>query len=322
MLTIFFVLLLFSSNYAGAQDIHFSQIDLNPVLFNPAYAGFFEGQARFGLAYRNQWASVSKPYQTFAATAEASLMRNRYNFNGLNAGLMVFRDRAGSLNYGSTAANVMVSYYQSPTASTNNYLSVSLEAGYGQAGFDGDAADLMDSREIFEKDRCNYFTLGAGAAWFYQPSEDLVVRVALSARNLNRPHVSYLGNDSSRVSTKWNLYGRTEWRFSHNLSLIPLFAAQVQRKYHEVYFGTDLKWYLSEKQDLIAVWGGVCMRYADAMIFTVGAEYNAFVLAISYDSNMSKLVAASHSMGAFEIGLVYRLVPIHKRPGSLPCPIM
>ncbi len=318
----FVVCLIMAAPRSYAQDIHFSQIDLNPVLFNPAYAGFFEGKARFGLAYRNQWATVSKPYQTFAATAEASLMRNRYRYNGLNAGFMAYRDRAGALNYGSTAANIIVSYYQSPTASINNYLSVSIEAGYGQAGFDGDAADLMDNREIFEKDRCNYFTIGAGAAWFYQPEDDLIVRVALSARNLNRPHVSYLDNDSSRVSTKWNIYARTEWRFAYSLSVIPLLAAQVQHKYHEIYYGADLKWYLSEKQDLIAVWGGISFRHADAAIFTVGAEYNAFAFAISYDSNISKLAAASRSMGAIELGLIYRLVPIRKRLGSLPCPIM
>ena len=46
----FVVCLIMAAPRSYAQDIHFSQIDLNPVLFNPAYAGFFEGKARFGLA--------------------------------------------------------------------------------------------------------------------------------------------------------------------------------------------------------------------------------------------------------------------------------
>ncbi|MBR1516965.1 MAG: PorP/SprF family type IX secretion system membrane protein [Bacteroidales bacterium] len=304
------------------QDIHFSQIDLNPVLFNPAYAGFFEGTARFGLAYRNQWAKVSKPYQTFAATAEASVYRNRYHYNGINVGLLAYRDRAGSLDYGSTAANLIVSYYQSPTASNDQYLSFSVEAGYGQAGFDATGAELLDPKETFEKDHCTYLTIGAGAAWFYQPNENIIARAAISARNINRPNISYMGLDSSRLSTKWNLYGRTEWRFHPALAVVPIVALQLQRKYHEIYYGSDIKWYLRESTDHIVAFAGFMMRHADAAIFTLGAEYNAFAFAVSYDSNLSKLAVASQSFGALELGLVYRLVPIKKRIGALPCPIM
>ena len=64
-----------------AQDIHFSMFDLDPLLFNPAYSGFFDATARFGAVYRNQWASVSTPFQTVSATAEVALSRSRRNRN-------------------------------------------------------------------------------------------------------------------------------------------------------------------------------------------------------------------------------------------------
>ena len=57
------------------QDIHFSQVDADPVLLNPAYSGFYEGVGRFGMVYRNQWASVSIPYQTLAVSGEMALWR-------------------------------------------------------------------------------------------------------------------------------------------------------------------------------------------------------------------------------------------------------
>ena len=50
--------------------------DLDPLLFNPAYSGFFDATARFGAVYRNQWASVSIPFQTVTATAEMALLRS------------------------------------------------------------------------------------------------------------------------------------------------------------------------------------------------------------------------------------------------------
>ena len=53
-----------------AQDIHFSQFFASPVLVNPANTGNFNGVARLGLNYRDQWGSVSVPYQTFSTYAD------------------------------------------------------------------------------------------------------------------------------------------------------------------------------------------------------------------------------------------------------------
>ena len=70
------LILLTTLTTVGAQDIHFSQVDANPLLLNPAYAGFYDGAGRFGIIYRNQWASVSIPFQTFAITGEMALWRD------------------------------------------------------------------------------------------------------------------------------------------------------------------------------------------------------------------------------------------------------
>ena len=85
----------------AGQDIHFSQVDADPVLLNPAYAGFYQGTGRFGVVYRNQWASVSIPYQTVAVTGEAALWRGGTR-SGLSVGATVFNDDAGTLSYGTT----------------------------------------------------------------------------------------------------------------------------------------------------------------------------------------------------------------------------
>ena len=41
------LLLLLPLTHLRAQDIHFSQVDANPLLLNPAYAGFYNGAGRF-----------------------------------------------------------------------------------------------------------------------------------------------------------------------------------------------------------------------------------------------------------------------------------
>ena len=70
---IVFILILINS-FLNAQDIHFSQYYASPMTVNPAYTGMFNGTYRVGANYRNQWASVSVPYKTFAAYADYGLL--------------------------------------------------------------------------------------------------------------------------------------------------------------------------------------------------------------------------------------------------------
>src|SRR5262245_38456566 len=56
-----------------SQDVGFSQFYDQPLLRNPALAGFFDGDMRFTASYRNQWQSVTTPYRTFGLGTEFKL---------------------------------------------------------------------------------------------------------------------------------------------------------------------------------------------------------------------------------------------------------
>jgi hypothetical protein len=58
---------------SAAQDIHFSQFSETPLLRNPALAGIFSGDVRVQGVFRNQWNSVTVPYQTSSLNAEYKL---------------------------------------------------------------------------------------------------------------------------------------------------------------------------------------------------------------------------------------------------------
>ena len=62
--------LLFFQKNCHAQDIHFSQFFETPLLRNPALAGIFSGDLRIQAVYRNQWNSVTVPYQTTSLNGE------------------------------------------------------------------------------------------------------------------------------------------------------------------------------------------------------------------------------------------------------------
>ena len=317
------VLLLLSSPL-NAQDIHFSQIDINPILYDPAYSGFFDGIGRFGLTYRNQWSSVSKAFQTVAATAELSLLRRKRNGDGLNLGCILFSDRAGTLHYGTTAGNIILSYYKSLNSSNNSFLSGAIELGAGQAGFNTGDIVMEDPSDNMPSTAANFVTLGAGLAWFVQPNDDCFVKLGVSARNLNQPDISFLELDDARIERRFNAYARAEFRTWPNVALLPIAAASFQKQYREIIVGCDAKWYLSESSfRFLTLAAGMRYRWRDAATVEFSAEYNAFIFALSYDANISKLTPASKSIGAFELAIVYRLAKnnrVHRK--ALPCPIL
>lgn len=321
-----FVFFSFSANTSllRAQDIHFSQIDANPILFNPAYSGFFDGTGRFGVIYRNQWASVSRAFQTIAATAEVSLLRRRYYRDGLSLGFILYSDRAGTLSYGTTSGNVILSYYKALDAGNSSFISVAAEAGMGQAGFNTSDIELEDPTDDISETSVNFLSFGAGVAWFYEPNDDLYLKIGLSGRNLNRPNVTYLDQGDAFIERKFSAYARAEYRAFGDVAVLPLAAALVQRNYKEIMFGCDVKWYLSESSGhRLSIIGGLRYRWLDAALLELAVEYNAFLFTLTYDANISKLTPASHSVGSFEIGIVYRMVH-NKRVNrkAMPCPII
>ncbi|MBK8556789.1 MAG: type IX secretion system membrane protein PorP/SprF [Lewinellaceae bacterium] len=62
-----FVLCFASTVLLQAQDLHYSQPQINPLHFNPAQTGVFRGDWRVSGLYRSQWESVPVPYRSLAA---------------------------------------------------------------------------------------------------------------------------------------------------------------------------------------------------------------------------------------------------------------
>lgn len=304
----------------AAQDIHFSQVDADPVLLNPAYSGFYEGLGRFGVVYRNQWASVSVPFSTLAASGEMAVWRGGGR-RGLSVGGTLFADKAGTLNYGTVSGHLSTAYYQALNRSGSSVLSVGVEVGWAQSGFDPSQAEMEEAGEGFEVRKVHYPLFAAGLAWYWQPTPDFHLKAGLSLRNLNRPNISYMKLDETYLARRYSLFARAEYRCWQSISLLPVLMSQVQGKHREVVFGGDVKWYIEEGGSReVSLRAGVAMRAADALIANLMLEYNSLLFTFSYDANISGLAVASGGMGAFEAGLVYRLAKGNKKTKALKCP--
>lgn len=305
-----------------AQDIHFSQVDADPMLLNPAYAGFYDGSGRFGMMYRNQWFTVSQPYQTLAFSGEMALWRDQYTGNGLSVGATFFDDHAGTLRYGTTSGHLNLAYFFALNKYHNNYLSVGLDAGFAQSGFDPSRAELENGAESFDVIRTSYPLFGGGLAWYFQPLGNLHTKLGLSVRNLNRPNISFSGLDNTFLERRYTVFARAEWRRWQMLSLLPVVMFQHQGVYQELVYGADLKWYIDEGgRHEFSLRGGLAMRHGDALIANLMVECDALLFTFCYDANISDLAAASSSIGAMEVGLVYRMAKKKKKTKAIKCPV-
>jgi len=76
-----------------AQDLTFSQFYEKPLLRNPALAGVFDGDIRMIGIHRNQWGSITVPFQTSAASIEYKFHIGKWD-DWITAGLQMSQEAA------------------------------------------------------------------------------------------------------------------------------------------------------------------------------------------------------------------------------------
>ncbi len=96
----------------SAQGMHFSQYFNAPLLLNPANTALSpEADYRVGVNYRQQWAAVPVPYNTFAVYGDLQVLRNRNETNWLGLGAAVWNDVAGQGQLTLTRAEAFLAYH-------------------------------------------------------------------------------------------------------------------------------------------------------------------------------------------------------------------
>src|SRR5690606_33655025 len=103
---VFLTVLVMSSLQLGAQDIHWSQFNANPVFQNPGNAGNFNGDLRFVGNFRDQWRSVSVPFQTLSMSVDGK----PYNKRAIGLGGLFFHDISGDGTLRTVELQINASY--------------------------------------------------------------------------------------------------------------------------------------------------------------------------------------------------------------------
>jgi len=325
-IALFIVLLVNFISYG--QDIHWSQFNDNPIFQNPANTGEFNGDTRFIGNFRDQWRSVSVPFQTFNVCVD----RKSKHFN---YGLLMFHDQAGDGKLKTIEAMVTLSKTFKLTADSLhiltgginlgiNHRQVNTDAFYFDSQYNGYIFNpLLPTNEIFQTDRKTNANIGIGAQYGWNLSSRHYLKIGLSAFNLNQPNQGFY-QDVIKRDLRWVWQVKYSQPLNARWDILPSLQYSKQGTYDEVMLGSSVRYYLpgSDRNYIHkALLAGVWSRARDAQILSVGCEYKDWFVGLSYDINTSKLVPASKARGGFEIAvryIMYRFKP--KRIDHRVCP--
>lgn len=312
------VLLLLTIGAVQGQDVHFSQFYETSILRNPALTGIFTGDYKVGAIYRNQWSSISKPFQTALVSGEVKIPVNEVG-DFVSIGILAFYDKAGSIELKTLGAYPAVNYNKSLEDGHNSFLSVGFTGGYMQRTYDPTKMTFNNqyqnntynaanpSGERLSDPKINNWDLGAGISFSSTAGADdqLNYFVGIAGYHFTNPNQSFENNNTINLDMRWVGSAGLSTQLSDIYGLHMYANYTRQGSYQEIIAGGLISWNKMETRSeiLFALYGGVFYRYADALVPTVKLKYKDYAIGVSYDLNVSKLKAATNLQGGLEISV-------------------
>ena len=323
------LLMLMLSQGALAQDIHFSQTDQAPLLQNPGSTGLYYGLYRAALNYKNQWAVMGKPYNTFMASFDMPFENDR-NYYGAYLGLggFVFTDKAGDSRFSTTQADVSVSCII--PMGESHFLSTGLNLGLMVRSIDISAIQWpnqydgqnynpdLPSNEDAKMGSFFHMDAGAGIVYQYLNSGTqfhgrslAIFQIGAALLHANRVFQRH-GGSPDYIYPRF--VAHTSLRYDFNGSIFGINPSVYYMKQGPAYeFGagfllriktgkeTNITGLLKESSFLL----GIQYRHKDAIIPQLFFEIADFGLGLSYDLNVSTFSSATRKQGGLEISVRY-----------------
>jgi len=303
------------SGVSYGQDIHWSQFNDIPMFQNPGHAGHFSGDYRFVGNYRDQWRSVTVPFNTFSLSADTRLR----NYKNVGVGLLFFHDVVGDGKLRTVEVQGDFSYLiKASKDSTHcirpginfgmNHRQINWDQLYWDNQYNGVSFDpTLPTFENYQADKRTNISFGVGAIYEYYKDKRHKITAGLGFYNINRPDQGFYGKTIPR-DIRVNIFAKGLYKIDIDWDLVPSVNLSFQGVYREIIIGSSVKYTLIEKAGAYrALYGGIWYRNRDAAYVSVGMDYQDWFIGLSYDVNFSKLVPASNLRGGLEIATRYIL---------------
>ncbi len=331
-----------------AQDIHFSLFDMSPLTLNPALTGAYEGTARVGGIYRDQWASfLPNQFTTPSFFIDAPIIRGFRKTDWVGIGMLTVNDQAGTAKLKTTQNMLSASYHFALTKDAKTMLTLGVQGGSVQRSLDlqaqgllfGDESELVGGQPGASEDRSipnetSFFDFGVGLMLRTQLDNQSSLDAGLAFGHITQPKYGFItsaipGEDGdaerrpmtitahakyqTQLTDKWSIAPTVMLRNSGGATAINLQAwgSYLLKEDNPV-----------EDQPEVKLNFGAGYRFGDAAQALLGMDYGPLRVALSYDVNVSSLSEVSNFQGGFEVAAWY-VFKIYKKPNTDPsilCP--
>jgi len=318
-----FTLAVILSLQGFAQDFAFSQFYEKPLLRNPSLAGVFDGDLRVSGIFRNQWQSVTVPYQTSAASAEVKFPIGGAN-DYLTLGLQFTNDVAGDIKLKRSQILPVLNFHKSLNEEYDSYLSLAFMAGSVSSQFDATKLQLNDqfvggsfdpnnpTQQVFKATGINYWDMATGLTYSmgYGDMNSNTFYIGASLFHLNKPKVAFYtaNNETTILKNKFTINAGLTTQTSDYNRLVLFADFYNQGGNNQVIggalYGIDLVQHY-DSDEKVSLYAGAFYRWKDALIPVVKLSFYRLNIGLSYDVNTSQLKTASQSRGGFELSASY-----------------
>ncbi|MBL0308176.1 MAG: PorP/SprF family type IX secretion system membrane protein [Bacteroidetes bacterium] len=331
--------LLASGHQLFSQDIHFSMFYASPLTLNPAMTGAGEGSYRAAGIYRNQWRSISTPFNTYSASYDMKLLQDKLPKDIFGVGAVFVGDRSGDGRL--TMKSIMVSsaFHKSLDREKRHFLGLGVQLGYTNKSLQYQRLTFPDqfnsgtstfdinqpSGENISNPNIGYFDMQVGLLHQSNINDMIGVMTGVSIAHITRPRQSFMNDKAERLSTRYTAHAGVRIKVAKSFYINPNIIYQNQNKAQELNLGTSFEYRTTlGKSDFVGSIGG-WYRIKDAAIITLGMEYYKVKALFAYDINASSLRPATNNRGAFELAIIYTgIIKSNKviYPVMVPCPMM
>ncbi len=336
VLALFFVILIFHEAGVEGQDYHFTQYFAAPLLVNPSYTGTSGSDFRFANIYRNQWAKIGTPYETFSTSLDKRLVIMNHIF-GIGGALV--HDQSSSFNL--TADEILLSLSYSLLVNSNQF-SFGIQSGFVSRSYDPRGltfgSQFDPSGEVFDpslpnlenglNQKMNYIDINAGLSWRTMFNK-ITPSAGFSVNHINMPEERFSTSSSGkRLPMKMTLNAQVNLPVNKKFDVTPSLLFNYTAGADELLAGAlggynvDNAGFPVKRLTAMSMVRVNPVKNIDAFILGGGAEFLNFNLGISYDFNISPLSKVTNFNGAFEISLVYKGHGRNKKTGPQPCNIL
>ena len=318
---------------AFAQDIHFSQYHMTPLMVNPALTGIFEGNQRVYLNYKNQWQGMGQSgatYNTALCSFDTRLSKKKWEKGFLGAGITAFKDVAGDLKLGTTQLNLSLA--GSVFINKQQYITGAMQGGIVQKSISTSAMQwenqydqstgaynaALASNDIASLPPTLYGDFSSGLSWSYNKpastisaNDQLKIILGFAALNINTPKQSFYSTGTAdKLYTRLVMHAQSRIGISNSdLTVVPNAVFIKQGPSYELNVGSLFRFALKNESRYTGYGNGMALsvgaqyRMKDAIIPMLLFEYSNYALGVSYDVNTSSLTQGTKGRGGVEISL-------------------